>query len=66
MRNIEQHSAAPSCKLNLHRNSRFGQKESRCGTLNHVGVVSYNGHIEINSSLLDAVLRDKPELKNND
>ena len=31
-----------------------------------VGVVSYNGHIEINSSLLDAVLRDKPELKNND
>jgi hypothetical protein len=24
--------------------------------------VSYNGHIEVNSALLDAVLRDKPEL----
>src|SRR5665213_1810495 len=28
-----------------------------------LGLISYNGHIEVNSSLLDAVLRDKPELK---
>jgi CRP/FNR family cyclic AMP-dependent transcriptional regulator len=27
-----------------------------------LGFISYNGHIEVNSSLLDAVLRDKPEL----
>ena len=28
-----------------------------------LGLISYNGRIEVNSSLLDAVLRDKPELK---
>jgi CRP/FNR family cyclic AMP-dependent transcriptional regulator len=28
-----------------------------------LGLISYNGHIEVNSSLLDAVLHDKPELK---
>jgi CRP/FNR family transcriptional regulator, cyclic AMP receptor protein len=28
-----------------------------------LGFISYNGHIEVNSSLLDAVLHDKPELK---
>jgi CRP/FNR family cyclic AMP-dependent transcriptional regulator len=28
-----------------------------------LGFITYNGHIEVNSSLLDAVLRDKPELK---
>jgi hypothetical protein len=28
-----------------------------------LGLISYNGHIEVNSALLDAVLRDKPELK---
>jgi CRP/FNR family transcriptional regulator, cyclic AMP receptor protein len=28
-----------------------------------LGLINYNGHIEVNSSLLDAVLRDKPELK---
>jgi CRP/FNR family transcriptional regulator, cyclic AMP receptor protein len=28
-----------------------------------LGLITYNGHIEVNSSLLDAVLRDKPELK---
>jgi CRP/FNR family transcriptional regulator, cyclic AMP receptor protein len=26
-------------------------------------LISYNGHIEVNNALLDAVLRDKPELK---
>ena len=28
-----------------------------------LGLISYNGHIEVTSALLDAVLRDKPELK---
>jgi CRP-like cAMP-binding protein len=28
-----------------------------------LGLISYNGHIEVNSSLLSAVLHDKPELK---
>jgi CRP/FNR family cyclic AMP-dependent transcriptional regulator len=28
-----------------------------------LGFITYNGHIEVNDSLLDAVLRDKPELK---
>jgi CRP/FNR family transcriptional regulator, cyclic AMP receptor protein len=28
-----------------------------------LGLISYNGRIEVNNSLLDAVLRDKPELK---
>jgi CRP/FNR family cyclic AMP-dependent transcriptional regulator len=28
-----------------------------------LGLISYNGRIEVNNALLDAVLRDKPELK---
>src|SRR5450432_427445 len=28
-----------------------------------LGLISYNGHIEVNSSLLSAVLHDRPELK---
>jgi CRP/FNR family transcriptional regulator, cyclic AMP receptor protein len=28
-----------------------------------LGLITYNGHVEVNNSLLDAVLRDKPELK---
>jgi CRP/FNR family cyclic AMP-dependent transcriptional regulator len=28
-----------------------------------LGLISYNGHIEVNSSLLSAVLHDKPKLK---
>jgi CRP/FNR family transcriptional regulator, cyclic AMP receptor protein len=28
-----------------------------------LGLISYNGHIEVTGALLDAVLRDKPELK---
>ena len=28
-----------------------------------LGLITYNGHIEVNSSLLSAVLHDKPELK---
>jgi CRP/FNR family transcriptional regulator, cyclic AMP receptor protein len=28
-----------------------------------LGLINYNGHIEVNSSLLSAVLHDKPELK---
>jgi CRP-like cAMP-binding protein len=28
-----------------------------------LGLISYNGHIEVNTALLDAVLRDKPDLR---
>ena len=28
-----------------------------------LGLISYNGRIEVHNSLMDAVLRDKPELK---
>jgi hypothetical protein len=28
-----------------------------------LGLISYNGHIEVNSSLLTAVLHDRPQLK---
>src|ERR1700677_5138647 len=28
-----------------------------------LGFIDYNGHIEVHSSLMNAVLRDKPELK---
>jgi CRP/FNR family transcriptional regulator, cyclic AMP receptor protein len=28
-----------------------------------LGLISYNGHIEVHSSLMDAVLRDKSDLK---
>jgi hypothetical protein len=28
-----------------------------------LGLISYNGQIEVHSSLMDAVLREKPELK---
>jgi len=28
-----------------------------------LGLISYNGHIEVNTTLLDAVLRDKPQLR---
>lgn len=31
-----------------------------------LGLISYNGKIEVHSSLLDAVLRDKPELHRDD
>jgi CRP/FNR family cyclic AMP-dependent transcriptional regulator len=31
-----------------------------------LGLISYNGHIEVNSALLTAVLHDKPELKEKD
>jgi CRP-like cAMP-binding protein len=31
-----------------------------------LGLINYNGHIEVNSSLLSAVLHDKPKLKDED
>ena len=31
-----------------------------------LGFISYNGHVEVNSSLLAAVLHDKPELKHDE
>jgi CRP/FNR family cyclic AMP-dependent transcriptional regulator len=31
-----------------------------------LGLISYNGHIEVHASLLDAVLHDKPELRDDE
>jgi hypothetical protein len=31
-----------------------------------LGLIDYNGHIEVHNSLLSAVLHDKPQLKEND
>jgi CRP/FNR family cyclic AMP-dependent transcriptional regulator len=31
-----------------------------------LGLISYNGHIEVHSSLLNAVLHDKPELNDHE
>ena len=39
----------------------------RCGPAElaklEVGLIDYNGHIEVHNSLLSAVLHDKPQLK---
>ena len=31
-----------------------------------LGLINYNGHIEVNTALLTAVLHEKPELKRNE
>ena len=31
-----------------------------------LGLINYNGHIEVNTALLSTVLHDKPELKRDD
>jgi len=38
-----------------------GRREN--STFRKLGFISYNGKIEVNSSLLNAVLYDKPEIK---
>jgi CRP-like cAMP-binding protein len=55
--NISQDALADMIGTTRSRVSHFMNKFRK------LGLISYNGHIEVNSSLLDAVLRDKPELK---
>jgi CRP/FNR family cyclic AMP-dependent transcriptional regulator len=55
--NISQETLAEMIGTTRSRVSHFMNKFRK------LGLISYNGHIEVNSSLLDAVLHDKPELK---
>ena len=55
--NISQETLAEMIGTTRSRVSHFMNKFRK------LGLISYNGHIEVNSSLLDAVLRDRPELK---
>jgi predicted XRE-type DNA-binding protein len=55
--NISQETLAEMIGTTRSRVSHFMNKFRK------LGLINYNGHIEVNSSLLDAVLRDKPELK---
>jgi CRP/FNR family cyclic AMP-dependent transcriptional regulator len=55
--NISQETLADMIGTTRSRVSQFMNKFRK------LGLISYNGHIEVNSALLDAVLRDKPELK---
>ena len=54
--NISQETLAGMIGTTRSRVSEFMNKFRK------LGLISYNGHIEVNSALLDAVLRDKPEL----
>src|ERR1700723_1622393 len=55
--NISQETLAEMIGTTRSRVSHFLNKFRR------LGLISYNGKIEVHSSLMDAVLRDKPELK---
>jgi CRP/FNR family cyclic AMP-dependent transcriptional regulator len=55
--NISQETLAEMIGTTRSRVSHFMNKFRK------LGLISYNGHIEVNGSLLDAVLHDKPELK---
>jgi CRP/FNR family cyclic AMP-dependent transcriptional regulator len=55
--NISQETLADMIGTTRSRVSHFMNKFRK------LGLISYNGRIEVNSALLDAVLRDKPELK---
>jgi len=55
--NISQETLADMIGTTRSRVSHFMNKFRK------LGLISYNGHIEVNSALLDAVLYDKPELK---
>jgi CRP-like cAMP-binding protein len=55
--NISQETLAEMIGTTRSRVSHFMNKFRK------LGLINYNGHIEVNSSLLDAVLHDKPELK---
>jgi CRP-like cAMP-binding protein len=58
--NISQETLAEMIGTTRSRVSFFMNKFRKLGFIN------YNGHIEVNSSLLSAVLHDKPELKRDD
>jgi CRP/FNR family cyclic AMP-dependent transcriptional regulator len=55
--NISQETLAEMIGTTRSRVSQFMNKFRK------LGLINYNGHIEVNSALLDAVLHDKPELK---
>jgi CRP/FNR family cyclic AMP-dependent transcriptional regulator len=55
--NISQETLAEMIGTTRSRVSHFMNKFRK------LGLITYNGHIEVNSSLLDAVLHDRPELK---
>jgi CRP/FNR family cyclic AMP-dependent transcriptional regulator len=55
--NISQETLAEMIGTTRSRVSHFMNKFRK------MGLISYNGHIEVNGLLLDAVLHDKPELK---
>jgi CRP/FNR family cyclic AMP-dependent transcriptional regulator len=55
--NISQETLAEMIGTTRSRVSQFMNKFRK------LGLISYNGHIEVNSALLDSVLHDKPELK---
>jgi CRP/FNR family cyclic AMP-dependent transcriptional regulator len=55
--NISQETLAEMIGTTRSRVSHFMNKFRK------LGLITYNGRIEVNSALLDAVLRDKPELK---
>src|ERR1700692_2857757 len=55
--NISQETLAGMIGTTRSRVSEFMNKFRK------LGLISYNGHIEVKSSLLDAVLNDRPELK---
>ena len=55
--NINQETLAEMIGTTRSRVSHFMSKFRK------LGLISYNGHTEVNSSLLDTVLHDKPELR---
>ena len=55
--NVSQETLAEMVGTTRSRVSHFMNKFRK------LGLISYNGHIEVNSSLLTAVLHDKPQLK---
>jgi CRP/FNR family cyclic AMP-dependent transcriptional regulator len=55
--NISQETLAEMIGTTRSRVSHFMNKFRK------LGLISYNGHIEVNSAMLDAVLHDRPELR---
>jgi CRP/FNR family transcriptional regulator, cyclic AMP receptor protein len=55
--NISQETLAEMIGTTRSRVSHFMKK------FRQLGLINYNGHIEVNNALLDAVLHDKPELR---
>jgi CRP/FNR family transcriptional regulator, cyclic AMP receptor protein len=55
--NVSQETLAEMVGTTRSRVSHFMNKFRK------LGLISYNGHVEVNSSLLSAVLHDKPQLK---